>query len=189
MNRVENSASIIAEYINRNVENASSVAVLKMSLITIINFLIVTCTVLFICLFTGKLLAGLIAVFCSPFLRYFSGGIHMKSANVCNVISAILILIAVHVPISYMYTGIGLTVITMLILLLYAPQGILNHSKLEAKYYPILKLISLCIVASNFYFQSPLLSAVFFAQAITIIPLAQKLVDYYENRDKGGLSS
>lgn len=180
MGRVEASATKIAEYIHGNVENASSVAVLKMSLITIINFIIVTLAVLVVCLFTGKLLAGLIAVLCTPLLRYFSGGIHMKSAQLCNIISIILILLAVHIPLSYTYEGLILSILTIIILLLYAPQGITNVSRLEAKYYPILKLISVFIVATNFYFQSPLLAAVFFAQALTIIPLAQRLVDYYK---------
>lgn len=180
MGRVEASAAKMAEYINRNVENASSVAVLQMSLITIINFFIVTFVVLFICIFTGQFTAGIIAVLSTPFLRYFCGGIHMKSAQLCNVISIILILIAVHLPIQYTYAGLSLTILAIIILLLYAPQGIRNVSRLEAKYYPILKLISVLIVASNFYFQSPLLAAVFFMQCLTILPLAQKLVDYYK---------
>lgn len=180
MGQVEASATRLAEYINKNVENSSSVAVLKMSLITIINFLIVTFVVLLACLFTGKFTAGLIAVLLTPFLRYFCGGIHMKSAQLCNIISIILILLAVYLPIQYTYTGLSLTILSVIILLLYAPQGIKNVSRLEVKYYPILKLISVLIVATNFYFQSPLLAAVFFMQCLTILPLAQKLVDYYK---------
>lgn len=180
MDLVEQSATKVAQYINRNVDNASSVAVLKMSLITVINFFIVAFGVIIVCLFTGRLAEGVIALICAPLLRYFSGGIHMKSAQLCNLISLIIILVAAHLSISYAYTGLGLTIAAMLILLLYAPQGILNLSRLKAQYYPILKLIAIIIVATNLLFQSPVLAIAFFLQSITIIPLAQKLVDYYK---------
>lgn len=180
MDLVEQSATKVAQYIHRNVEQGSSVAVLKMSLITVINFFIVAFAVIIVCLFTGRFVEGVIALLCVPMLRYFSGGIHMKSAQLCNVISIIIILVAAHVSMSYAYTGLGLTIAAMLLLLLYAPQGILNLSKLKPKYYPVLKLISIIIVASNLLFQSPMLAIAFFLQSLTIIPLAQRLVDYYK---------
>jgi accessory gene regulator B len=180
MEMIDSAATRAAEYINRNVDNSSSVAVLRMSLITIINFIIVAAAVLMICLFTGKLAEGVIALLCSPLLRYFSGGVHLKSSNACNIVSIIIFLLAAHIQTSFLFTGLTLTIITILLLLLYAPQGILNVSRLDAKYYPILKLIAIGIVASNFYFQSPLLSSVFFLQSLTIVPIAQKLVSYYK---------
>jgi accessory gene regulator B len=175
-----NAATKAAEYINKNVENSSSVAVLRMTLITIINFIIVAAAVLMICFFTGKLAEGVIALLCSPLLRYFSGGVHLKSSTACNIVSIIMFLLAAHIQTSYYYTGLSLMIIIIFILLFYAPQGILNLSRLDVKYYPILKLISICIVASNFYFQSPLLSSVFFLQSLTLLPIAQKLVSYYK---------
>jgi accessory gene regulator B len=177
---VGNVATKAAEYINKNVENSSSIAVLRMSLITIINFIIVAVVLLVICTFTDKLTEAAIALLCLPLLRQFSGGFHLKSSNACNIVSIILLLLAVHIQINFYYTGIGLLIITILFLFLYAPQGILNISRLDAKYYPILKGIAIGIVASNLYFQSPLLSSVFFLQSITIVPIAQKLANYYK---------
>jgi accessory gene regulator B len=175
-----NVATKIAEYINKNVENSSSVAVLRMSLITIINLFIVAVIVLTICLLTENFAEGVIAILCLPLLRYFSGGVHLKSSNACNIVSIVMLLLAIHLETSFYYIGLSLLIVTILFLLLYAPQGILNISRLDAKYYPILKLISIGIVASNLYFQSPLLSSVFFLQTLTVVPIAQKLVSYYK---------
>lgn len=180
MDLVERSATRLAQYIHRNVEEGTSVAVLKMSLVTVINFVIVAVAVLIICALTGSLKGGLLALVFAPLLRYFSGGIHMKSAQLCNVVSLAIILLAAHMSFSFMYVGLAFNVVAVIILFLYAPQGIDNLSRLSAKYYPVLKFISIAIVATNFYFQSPVLSTAFLLQSITIIPLAQKLVDHFK---------
>lgn len=180
MQSVSSVATKIAVYINKNVENASSVAVLKMSIVTLINYFIIASLVLIVCMFTGDFLLGMLALIMMPLLRQFSGGIHLKSSNACNVVSALLILLAIYIPINYYFTGMFIVVISIIIMLLYAPQGIQNVSRLDAKYYPILKMIAILMISTNFYFQSAFLALLFFLQAITIIPPSQKLVDYYK---------
>ncbi len=166
MERVESIALKTAKYINSNVEGASSIEVLKFVLISLINYIIVAFSVLVFCLFSGHLLEGLISIIVIPFFRQFTGGIHFKSSTLCNATSIILVLIAIHVPFKFYPTGILLSIISILILLKNAPHNIKGFSKLESKYYPILKVMAILIVMSNFLLQSPLLVSLFFVQSL-----------------------
>lgn len=179
MNLIDLTANKMAVYIHSQVEHSSSVAVLKYSLIIVINFFIVAFTTLLVCFFTGNVEKGIIALLCVPLLRYFSGGIHLKSAAACSLVTSLLILIAIHLQYSYIYSGVVLTLLSALILLFYAPQGILNVSSIDPKYYPLLKTISILIVSVNFYFESSFLASVFFLQSLTTLNAAQKFVDHY----------
>lgn len=176
LNIVDQVSNKLAVSINKNSANSSSIAVLKFGISATINLLIMVLIVMIVCIITGDFVKGLIACFMFPILRYFSGGLHLKSANVCNVVSAILVLISVYLPISYWYNGLVINVLTIGILLIFAPSGI-KRSKLPAKYYPVLKLISIVIVGSNFIVQSPLLAVVFFTQSITTLPVLSRLLD------------
>ena len=146
MNLVETTANKVAVYIHEKVENSSSVAVLRFSLINVFNYFIVTLFILFVCLITDNIAKGFIALVSYSFLRYFSGGFHLKSGTACNIVSSFLILLATHLSLNYIYTGFILNIAAIFFLLLYAPQGILNLSRINAKYYPVLKTISILIV-------------------------------------------
>jgi accessory gene regulator B len=168
MNPVDQLSSIIAEAIKRNSTNSSSIPVLKLGISTTLNFSIMVLIVTAITLFTNDFLKGLFAVIAFCGLRYFSGGLHIKSANVCNIISAAIVLISVYLPTIYWYNGLVFNILSVGLLLWNAPSGI-KRSKLPVKYYPVLKLIAVVIVSANFFFQSSLLATVFFIQALTTI--------------------
>lgn len=173
---VDRFSNQLAVSINRNATNASSVAVLQYALSVLLNFLIFVCIVLIICIATGRITDGLAAIIAFPMLRYFSGGLHFRSANVCNVVSSLLVLLAIYAPVSYWYNGLVFNMIAVLVLTAYAPSGI-KKSKLPPRFYPVLKLIAVLIVCSNFLIQSPLIATVFLIQSITIMPVFQKTLD------------
>lgn len=166
---LDRSYESMAEAIKRNVPNSSSVPVLKMGISTTANLLIMSLIVLMITVFTGDFLHGIYATAAFCFLRYFSGGLHIRSVNICNFFSAGIILICVYTPISYWYNGLVINILSVILLACYAPHGI-KKSKLSVRYYPVLKAISIVIVSINFLLHSPLLAIVFFMQAITTIP-------------------
>jgi accessory gene regulator B len=173
---VEKTAESIAGSIKKNYPESSSVEVLRYALIAFINLIIVLIFVLTIALITGHLLNALTAVIAFPLVRYFSGGLHLRSSMVCNIISSILILFSVYTPLSYWYTGFTLNLLTILFLALYAPSGI-KKSKLPKSSYPILKVIAILIVSTNLIFHSPVLSIAFFLQSITTIPAFSNILD------------
>lgn len=181
MNRVEKLAGYIAESIHKNNPESSSVAVLKYALTSLLNTAITIMLVISLALLTGRLLPGLLAVVAFPTLRYISGGLHLKSPNLCNVFTALFMLIAIYVPIEYWYTGFVTNVLAVVVLLLNAPSGI-KRSTVDPKTYPVLKFAAVGIVSLNFLFQSNVLAVVFLFQALTTTHIFQKLVDYIESK-------
>lgn len=166
----------LANSIRNGNPNASSFVVLRYALNAIINAIIIISFVLVIGLITGKFYESILAVLAFPVLRYFSGGMHLKSSTICNIISTIIILICVYMPISYWYNGIVLNIVSLILLVIFAPSGI-KQSKMKKENYKYLKLVALLIVGSNFVFQSPMLSLAFFAQSVTTIPVLEKWLD------------
>jgi accessory gene regulator B len=169
MGFVDTLASRIAESIQKNNPNSSSIAVLKYALIALLNLTIIMSSVLIIAAITGRVVDAVVAVLAFPLLRYFSGGLHLRSSTICNIISAILVLVSIYMPINYWYNGLILNLLTILILALYAPSEI-RKSKMPKEQFPILKFIAIFVVSTNLFFHSPVLSIVFFAQSVTTIP-------------------
>lgn len=167
----------LAISIHRNSENGASVAVLKYALQIVFNFLSVALLVLLTCTITSiiwkdstLLLKALISVIAMPLLRHFSGGIHFKSAQLCNVISALLIIAAVHASqaIENVWVIAALTAVAFILVLIYAPAGIEGLSRIDKVHYPKLKAIAAVIVAINFIIGSSLIALLFVAQALTL---------------------
>jgi accessory gene regulator B len=173
---VERMAESIAGSIKKNNPDSSSIAVLRYALIALINLLIIVFVVLTIALSTNHFSNAVVAIIAFPLVRYFSGGLHLRSSMICNIISAILILFSIYTPLNYWYNGFILNLLTILFLALYAPSGI-KKSKLPKSSYPILKVIAVLIVSTNLLFHSPVLSIAFFLQSITTIPAFSNILD------------
>lgn len=169
-------AESIAISIRKHDPNSSSLAVLKYSLIALINAVLVIGSMIIVGIITGDVVSVILASLAFPVLRYFSGGMHLQSSTLCNVVSVIIIMICVYSPIDYWYNGLVLNVISVVLLGLFAPSGI-KQSKIKKEKYPLLKLVAVLIVCSNFIIHSPVLSIAFFIQAVTTIPLFEKWLD------------
>lgn len=179
MKTIESLAENLATSINKTAPNSSSIAVLKYALFNMLNLGIYMGIVLIIGLITGHFLDALMVIFAFPILRYFSGGLHFKSANTCNIISSLLVLLSIYLPISYWYNGFTLNIIAAVIILINAPANV-QKSKLDKKYYPFLKFIAVLIVCTNFIFQSHILSMVFLFQSLTTLRIFQKILNEYK---------
>jgi accessory gene regulator B len=63
------------------------------------------------------------------------------------------------------------TAVSLILILIYAPSGIERQSRIPRKYYPLLKLISFLLVASNLLIQADVLSVTFLIQALLLIKI------------------
>jgi accessory gene regulator B len=182
MNIIDRSAVAIAKSIRANYPDAASETVLKYSLSLMINSFGAVAITLIVCAFTGHLIEGVTVIFFYTLLRVVSGGAHMPTSLSCCITSIIIFTSIAHTSFEYSYITVIIDLITLLILLMKAPEGIQNVSRIDPKYYPLLKAVSLGLVLSNFYVQSSLLSITFFVQTLFLTPFAYKAIAYYERR-------
>lgn len=180
MNFIDSFAKCIALTIRRNDPNARSEAVLTYALIIVINTLLTIFIVLFVSILTHHFINACIAMFSFMLLRYFSGGAHLNSSLSCTLLSSGLLLAIVHIEVNFWYTGFILNSLALLIVLLKAPSGIEKVRKFKPGFIPLLKYISALIVISNYLIHSPLLSTVFFIQAVTLFKIVDKTIKLIE---------
>src|SRR5690606_13249125 len=131
-------------------ENTASIAVLKYGLIIVINLLSTICLSVLIGLVLGKLEEVLLALLAFSVLRAVSGGLHLKSAVLCTIVSVLVVTITplIHVSSNMIIT---INIINCLLVLIFAPSKIEDQSNIPEKWYPALKVISLIVVGVNFY--------------------------------------
>lgn len=151
-----------------NQEETASIEVLKYSIHILLNPLITVILSLLIASVFDKTTEVIIVLISFALLRAFSGGYHFEKTEVC-----ILFTTALAITLSFASFSvpviIGLTGASIILVLIYAPYSKVRNTLIPAKFDPYLKLISLVIVCSNFFFLSSLLSASFLFQALTLI--------------------
>ncbi|OXS53827.1 hypothetical protein B1A99_28430 [Cohnella sp. CIP 111063] len=171
---IESLALRIAESIKRaDPDNTASVAVMKFSLEGIIQTLL---TVLFIGtvgVITGTLGMTMLGALAFVILRFFSGGLHLRKAMHCSLLSTILLSIAPHISLNASWT-VYFICINLVIIMIFAPSNIEGHARIPKKYFPLLKLISLLIIGVNFFFLSSTIAIAHFFQAVSTISLKRR---------------
>jgi accessory gene regulator B len=178
VNFIDRLALRTARTIRANYPEAASEQVLFYALCLLINTSIAIATALLISWITGHFLKALLVIFVYTLLRYVSGGLHLSTSLRCCVYSIFLFTLLTHVSIDYAALHLGplLTLLSALILLKTAPQGIRNVSRIDPKYYPVLKVISVAIAAANLFFQSSTVMLATFAVAFQTTSLAYRIV-------------
>lgn len=151
-----------------NEHETVSVAVMKYALISIINTMLTLVLALAIGLVFGKFWETGLAFLAFGFLRFFSGGYHLKNSLACIFISTLVVAGIPHIPLSNEACLIA-TAASCLLILIFAPANLQGHTKIPNKYFPYMKLTSLLIAGSNFLFVSPILAAAFCLQSITLL--------------------
>lgn len=154
-----------------NKEETASVPVLTFALIGLINN---TITLLLI-MIAGQLLGiwreALLAFVAFMVLRIFAGGFHFRSVGLCTTVTVFSIVFAAYLSTfsNPIITWLA-TAISLLLSAIFAPSNI-KKTRIKPSWRPIYKLISMLIIALNFYFQSPLLALTFLVQAISTIEI------------------
>jgi len=162
-------AGKLATGIKKNVPDApQSVEVLKYAISFILNALFIIASSLLISLFTGRVHQAIIILIGYALLRQVSGGVHLQSGSLCIVVSTAgvtaLSFISFNTNVLFLFTAISLV-----LALVYAPSRIDKQTRIPAKYYPLLKLISLIIISSSFIIGSAALASAFLLQSLTLI--------------------
>lgn len=166
---IEGLSKRIAEGIKRQVpDHKSSVPVLKHALAIILNVLLIVVFTLLISIFTGNVKQAVIALTGFAVLRQFSGGYHLKSGAGCIAFTTALFTLVSFVDIDVIGVLV-INVLSLLLVILFAPSRIEKQSRIPRKHYVKLRLISCFIVMFNFGLQSPTLAFIFLVQAISLI--------------------
>ncbi|SDX81728.1 accessory gene regulator B family protein [Paenibacillus sp. CF384] len=154
------------------VANAPSVDVIVYSLSIIWNTVSITAFSLLIGLFTGEIgRTGLLLIVFAT-IRLLTGGYHLKSGWLCIFVSTFAMAVMPHIFLSDNWTYI-LTAVALLSVLIFAPANYDKYARLSPKYYPLLKIVSAALVATNFLFVSDLLAVAFIVQAL-LLPFKER---------------
>lgn len=151
-----------------NPEETASVEVMKFSLALILNFAFIFLFSSIIGLLLGTFWATLLSLFAFGMLRFVSGGVHLPVSEYCVAVSTAIFVIIPHLPINDMWCII-LNIVSLVLVLLFAPSRIENQSRIPRKYYPMLKVIAAVMVALNFWFMSGVLAITYFIQSTLLI--------------------
>ncbi|MFC4599582.1 accessory gene regulator ArgB-like protein [Cohnella hongkongensis] len=160
----------IAGYLKKQEpENTPSIAVMAYSLYIILHAGITIFLILIVSLFLDTFVVTAYTLLYFIVLRFFAGGYHLHSSKICTVLSVLLICAAplIRLPEEWLPYLIALN---LLFVLIYAPRNIKGYARIPEKYYPYMKLVSLAIVAGNFYWMDASLIMVSLFHAILLIP-------------------
>ncbi|MEC0237780.1 accessory gene regulator B family protein [Paenibacillus kribbensis] len=161
----------IAKHIKSVVpDHPASVAVLKHALAITLNVVFITGLTLAVSAFTGRTSEVLIIMAAFAFLRQMTGGLHLKSGMGCVAISTILFTGLSFIELNYNWT-IGVTLVSMLLILIYAPAGIERQTRIPPRYFPLLRSGAFIAVGFNLWIANPFIAISIFVQAISLINL------------------
>jgi accessory gene regulator B len=153
-----------------NTEITASVEVMQYALILLFNGFTIFFSSLLIGLITGRFYETLVILISFAILRQLSGGFHFESGVYCIITSTALLSSLPHIPLPDNWI-MPLTFISLLSFLAFAPSDIDQQTRIPSKYYPVLKLISVLLVCSNFFLLSEIFTKAIFTQAVFIIKL------------------
>ncbi|MEK3878719.1 MULTISPECIES: accessory gene regulator ArgB-like protein [unclassified Paenibacillus] len=158
---------------NANPEETHSIEIMQYALGIILNTLLIIVSTAVIGLIAGRLTECLTFLLSFCFLRLASGGFHLKTAMACNIVTTLL---STLLPSLIAFSEFGLWIAnsaSLLIMILFAPNPDKN-ARIPASIYPILKLVSIVMVSSNFLLQSTVLGLAFLVQSLTVIPWTRR---------------
>jgi accessory gene regulator B len=159
----------IANHIKAAVpEHLTSVAVLKHSVGIILNVLFIVGLTIGMSLITGKVKEASLLLLMFAILRQMTGGIHLKSGIGCVLTTSITCIALSFLSLNYNWT-IAATILSIVLILIYAPSGIEKQSRIPKRYYPFLKCIAVALVGTNLIFASSVIAISFLVQSITLI--------------------
>lgn len=141
--------------------------VMQFALIGIFTNTITLVLSLCIGLIDGKFQETCIAVAAMGSLRMLAGGHHLKSPELCIVISTAAVTAMPFIPLSDPFIYI-LAVVSALLIWLYAPVDIKAKTRISDRSFQIMKYSGMTLVLSNLLIQSDILSVSWFIASLTL---------------------
>lgn len=124
-------------------------------------------------LIIGSFRETMLVLFAFGLLRMISGGYHFKSPVVCIVGTAAVSVVLPLIELSFFYITI-INMTNLVLTITFSPSRIEEQTRIPTKYFPLLKIGSSALVASNFLFQSQLLAITWLVQVLSLIRLPRK---------------
>ncbi len=168
---IDHLAQRAAEYIkSRSPEHPASIPVLRHALAIIINMVMIIVLTVVVTAAIGTLDRAIVMMITFVILRQITGGYHLRSGIWCVVVSTSLFvgLTLIHVSET---TILIMTMISILLILWFAPSRIEKQSRIPVKYYPVLKVLGAVIVAINLLIGSEAIGLAVLAQSLLLIRL------------------
>lgn len=155
-----------------------SVEVMEYSLAKRLNYIVTFLLTIIFGALSGGIVEPLISLYSFLIIRKASGGVHLKSLTACAIVSALIFCIIPHIEVGHVETLV-ITGLSAVIYAIYSPNNTeeLNPSRLT----PYLKLLSVIICLSNFYFQMQIVALTFAIQALLILPWKGVIQDETKN--------
>ncbi|WP_157764109.1 accessory gene regulator ArgB-like protein [Paenibacillus borealis] len=160
---------------NANPEETHSVEVMQYSLGIIINTLLIIVGTAVIGFISGSFAECMTFLLCFSILRLTSGGFHLKTAMACNIVT---ILLSTLLPSLITFSDSTLwiaNIISLIIIIIFAPNPDKN-ARIPTSIYPLLKLVSILMISSNFFLQSAVIGLAFTVQSLTVIPWTRRRI-------------
>ncbi|SDS57906.1 accessory gene regulator B [Paenibacillaceae bacterium GAS479] len=147
---------------------AANVTIMAYALGVYFNFFATLLLIMLVGWATNELINTILVMLLFNVIRFFSGGYHFKSLDVCVVISVVLFSIVPHLSLSTI--GISfLTLSSALIFLWRAPAYTSDTTRLNPRFHPYFKVIAALLALINVQFQSELYAWVLLLQAFTLL--------------------
>lgn len=167
MNSIANRIAVSIK--KANPQETHSVEVMEYSLGIILNTLLIIVSTAIIGLFLGRFADCMIFLLCFCVLRLSSGGLHLRTALACNIVTILLsTVLPSFITLSNSELWIA-NVVSLIIITVFAPNPDKN-ARIPTSIYPLLKLVSIAMVSSNFFLQSTVVGLGFLVQSLTVIP-------------------
>ncbi|MBT2759909.1 accessory gene regulator B family protein [Paenibacillus sp. ISL-20] len=143
--------------------------VLEYALKFIITNVIPIITIILYGIVSDNLINILLSLGAFSLLRMFSGGYHIKSPELCIVTSIALIISLGQFGYLMADYIVLMNIISLILVIIYAPSNIRKQTLIPEKYDMILKLISCVIILINIYINNTYVSISILAQSILLI--------------------
>ena len=151
-----------------NPDHPASLEVLKFSIAAVLNVFGTIILSVTVAILLDHLWATVIAMVAFAALRGVSGGYHLNSSVGCLLITSAIANILPYIQLSDTIVVV-FTVISMILALLFATNNIENQTRIPKKYFPLLRAVSVILIATNFIFQSDVVALAFLLQALSLI--------------------
>jgi accessory gene regulator B len=162
-------SSRTAASIKRQVpQHQASQEVLRYALSMILNVLFIITFTIGFSLFTGKTKEAIAILISFAILRQLTGGAHLKSGDACVILTT-----GLFTTLSfYNLSGWPLLImglVSLSLVLRFAPIGIDKQSRIPKKHYPKLKAAAALLIVISLFLDSAPIAISFLAQSITLI--------------------
>lgn len=158
----------IATFIRANDPKTASKEVLVYGISTFLHSFLTLLSIFAVCFITGRLAEGAVAIGSFIVLRLFAGGAHLQSSWKCDIVSTIGMLAIAHIEFPYSAAVWIMNSVAFVLVAILAPQKPNLTYRLVAKNKDKLKWISLIIVASNIFIQSPYMANAFLLLSLSL---------------------